>query len=92
MFRYEVSPQAHDHRFNYSRPRLIDPITINVSPTQVQKRKLLWGNKKESKEEPKTTCLGTWKGAKFDDNKQSEKFRKLMGMKGTAAEEAGEGT
>lgn len=59
---------------------------------QEQKRKLLWGGKKESKEEPKTTCLGTWKGAKFDDNKQSEKFRKLMGMKGNVAEQAGEGS
>lgn len=56
---------------------------------QEQKRKLLWGKKNESKEEPKTTCLGTWKGAKFDDNKQSEKFRKLMGMK---AEDGGEGS
>jgi len=51
---------------------------------QEQKRKLLWGKKKESTEEPQTTCLGTWKGAKFEDNKQSEKFRKLMGMKGNA--------
>ena len=51
---------------------------------------MLWGGKKDA-EEPTTTCLGTWKGAKFDDNKQSEKFRKLMGMKGSAGEQPGEG-
>jgi len=55
---------------------------------QVQKRKLLWG--KKDKEEPKTSCLDTWKGATFDNDSKSEKFRKLMGLKGDAGAEQGE--
>ncbi|KAJ8678324.1 hypothetical protein QAD02_014111 [Eretmocerus hayati] len=53
---------------------------------QIQKRKLLWSNKKEeSKCAPSTSTANTWVGTTFthdDDGKVTAKFKRLMGIKG----------
>lgn len=43
-----------------------------------QKKKLLWGNKKNTSEESGTR----WDLQLFDDRERQEKFNKLMGVKG----------
>ncbi|XP_014237984.1 arginine/serine-rich coiled-coil protein 2 [Trichogramma pretiosum] len=52
---------------------------------QIQKRKLLWANKKQEVVKPSaTTTASTWVGTTFsqdEDGKQTAKFKRLMGIK-----------
>lgn len=58
---------------------------------QIQKRRLLWGAKKEAPPVGETDSAGTsknWDAATFkgdNDGKMTEKFKRLMGIKGDAA-------
>lgn len=62
-------------------PSYYNPGAINPSKyaDQVQKRKLLWSNKKTEQEQ-----TAKWEGAKFSqdqDGKVASKFMRLMGIK-----------
>lgn len=69
-------------------PSLISPLLASARYTdQMQKRKLLWGNKKVDGEQQQTTN-NRWEQAKFSqdsDGKMASKFLRLMGMKDGAA-------
>lgn len=61
---------------SYYNPSVINP---NKFAEQVQKRKLLWANKKDEE-----TAASKWGGAKFaqdSDGKVASKFMRLMGIK-----------
>lgn len=64
----------------YYNPGVVNPVRY---ADQVQKRKLLWGNKTaESKEV--STNISKWEQAKFSqdkDGKMASKFLRLMGVK-----------
>lgn len=65
-------------------PNLISPLLASARYTeQMQKRKLLWGNKKPVEGEQQTTN-NKWEQTKFSqdsDGKMATKFLRLMGMK-----------
>lgn len=65
-------------------PNLISPLLASARYTeQMQKRKLLWGNKKAEGEQQQTTN-NRWEETKFSqdsDGKMASKFLRLMGMK-----------
>ncbi|XP_052801313.1 arginine/serine-rich coiled-coil protein 2-like [Mya arenaria] len=70
-------------------PKYYNPAAVNPLKyaEQIKKRKLLWAKKDEVKE--KNDQIETqWKSAfiEEDDGKTASKFRKLMGIKGQAAE------
>lgn len=64
------------------------PVLTNAKYTeQMQKKKLIWGAKKESTTETATTN-NKWEAAKFSqdsDGKVASKFLRLMGMKNAPA-------
>lgn len=65
-------------------PNIISPLLVSARYTeQMQKRKLLWGNKK-AEGEPQQTTNNKWEQTKFSqdsDGKMASKFLRLMGMK-----------
>lgn len=65
-------------------PNLISPLLASARYTeQMQKRKLLWGNKKVEGEQQQTTN-NKWEQTRFSqdsDGKMASKFLRLMGMK-----------
>lgn len=65
-------------------PNIISPLLVSARYTeQMQKRKLLWGNKKVEGE-PQQTTNNKWEQTKFSqdsDGKMASKFLRLMGMK-----------
>lgn len=65
-------------------PNIISPLLASARYTeQMQKRKLLWGNKKAEGEQQQTTN-NRWEQTKFSqdsDGKMASKFLRLMGMK-----------
>lgn len=65
-------------------PNIISPLLVSARYTeQMQKRKLLWGNKKVEGEQQQTTN-NKWEQTKFSqdsDGKMASKFLRLMGMK-----------
>ncbi len=69
---------------NVAPPNLISPLLASARYTeQMQKRKLLWGNKKIEGEQQQTTN-NRWEQTKFSqdsDGKMASKFLRLMGMK-----------
>lgn len=68
-------------------PSYYNPLVANPAKyaEQIAKRKLLWNNKKVSKDEGETVKNASiWQGAKFSqdqDGKMTAKFQRLMGMK-----------
>lgn len=67
-------------------PSYYNPSAINANKIldQVQKRKLLWGNKNKTEAEE----AAKWSGTRFaqdSDGKQVSKFMRLMGIKDSAA-------
>lgn len=73
----------------YYNPGVVNPVRY---ADQVQKRKLLWGNKTaESKEV--STNISKWEQAKFSqdkDGKMASKFLRLMGVKDAHKPPAGD--
>lgn len=65
-------------------PNIISPLLVSARYTeQMQKRKLLWGNKKAEGEQQQTTT-NRWEETRFsqdNDGKIATKFLRLMGMK-----------
>eukprot|EP00124_Ichthyophonus_hoferi_P002377 Ihof_evm6s159 gene=Ihof_evmTU6s159 len=63
------------------RPSLVMPTPLPasmVSGIQNQKRKLLWGAKKQ--EEPSANTFNQWENVVVHDQQTTDKFRKLMGL------------
>lgn len=74
---------------SYYNPGIVNPAKY---AEQVQKRKLLWGNKKIETPKPNNAANDTeskanssipnnWENAKFSDDKVASKFMRLMGIK-----------
>ncbi|KAK7793836.1 hypothetical protein R5R35_014331 [Gryllus longicercus] len=72
-------------------PKYYNPAAMNPMryAEQMQKRRLLWGNKSNTQEapgEPKPTSNNKWEGTTFaqdQDGKMTAKFKRLMGIKDT---------
>lgn len=74
---------------SYYNPGIVNPAKY---AEQVQKRKLLWGNKKSETPKPNNAVNDTeskanpsipnnWENAKFSDDKVASKFMRLMGIR-----------
>lgn len=72
-------------------PKYYNPAAMNPMryAEQMQKRRLLWGNKstiQEGNTEPKPASNNKWEGTTFaqdQDGKMTAKFKRLMGIKDT---------
>lgn len=77
-----------------SLSNLVIPGLSNQRQKQEEKKKLLWGNAAQQKVghnisysdnlfSPRSQVKSPWEGLQFSNNNQTEKFRKLMGIKST---------
>nr|CAG4642230.1 EOG090X0LFN [Eurycercus lamellatus] len=84
QLQHQQQPQLLQQQPAVPLPSFYNPGAVNPNKyaQQIQKRKLLWANKKE--EPPATSTAKIWEATSFNqdqDGKMTAKFKRLMGIK-----------